>query len=115
MAGTVYAGRFSSVQASWSAAVACIGRPRGWRLPVGNEAVGIGFKSRSSLLGNTKHVWLGQYMREAQFSSGLGVSCRWNRFQIEVTSFRKYKARVAVTVYVGGSVQFRPRGELPLE
>ena len=50
-----------------------------------------------------------------EFSSGLGVSFRWNRLQIEVTFLRKYKARVAGTVHAGGSVQFRPRGELPLE
>ncbi len=50
-----------------------------------------------------------------EFSPGLGVSFRWNRLQIEVIFLRKYKARVAGTVYVGGSVQFRPRGELPLE
>ena len=60
-------------------------------------------------------MWLGQYMREVQFRAGLGVSFRWNRLQIEVTFLRKYKARVAVTVYVGDSVQFRPRGELLLE
>ena len=60
-------------------------------------------------------MWLGQYMREVQFSSGLGVSFRWNRLEIEVTFLRKYKARVAGTVHAGGSVQCRPRGELPLE
>ena len=49
-----------------------------------------------------------------EFSSGLGVSF-WNTLQIEVTFLRKYKARVAGTVHAGGSVQFRPRGELPLE
>ena len=59
-------------------------------------------------------MWLGQYMREVQFSSGLGVSCRWNRVQIEVTFYRKYNARVAVTVYVGGSVQLRRQGQLRL-
>ena len=56
-------------------------------------------------------MWLGQYMREVQFSAGLGVSCRWNRLQIEVTFLRKYKAHVAVTVYVGGSVQLRLQGQ----
>ena len=59
-------------------------------------------------------MWLGQYMREVQFSAGLGVSCRWNRLQIEVTFLRKYKARVAVTVYVGDSVQLRPQRQLRL-
>ena len=55
---------------------------------------------------------LGQYMREVQFSSGLGVSFRWNRLQIEVTFLRKSKARVAVTVSVGDSVQLRPQRQL---
>ena len=50
---------------------------------------------------------MGQYMREVQFSAGLGVSCRWNWLQIEVCFFRKYKAHGAVTVYVGGSLQLR--------
>ena len=59
-------------------------------------------------------MWLGQYMWEVQVSSGLGVSFRWNGLQIEVTFLRKYKAHVAVTVYVGGSVQLRLQGQLRL-
>ena len=59
-------------------------------------------------------MWLGQYMWEVQFSSGLGVSFGWNRLQIEVTFLRKYKARVAGTVHAGGSVQLRRLGQLRL-